>query len=78
MFSEISSSGKTVRFDSALVATDGSPKRLPMQLRENVHIIRHIDDLKRLRSLACKGRHAIVLRTSFIGMEAVSPQDNVA
>jgi NADPH-dependent 2,4-dienoyl-CoA reductase/sulfur reductase-like enzyme len=37
-----------------------------------VHTIRHIDDLKRLRSIARKGRHAILLGTSFIGMEAAS------
>jgi NADPH-dependent 2,4-dienoyl-CoA reductase/sulfur reductase-like enzyme/nitrite reductase/ring-hydroxylating ferredoxin subunit len=66
------SDGKTVRFDAALVATGGTPKRLPMQHPENVHTIRHIDDLKRLRSIARKGRHAIVLGTSFIGMEAAS------
>ena len=66
------SGGKTVRFDAALVATRGTPKRLPMQHPENVHTIRHVDDLRRLRSIARKGRHAIVLGTSFIGMEAAS------
>jgi apoptosis-inducing factor 3 len=66
------SGGKTVRFDAALVATGGTPKRLPMQHPENVHTIRHVDDLRRLRSIARKGRHAIVLGTSFIGMEAAS------
>jgi apoptosis-inducing factor 3 len=66
------SDGKTVRFDAALVATGGTPKRLPMQHPEDVHTIRHIDDLRGLRSIARKGRHAIVLGTSFIGMEAAS------
>jgi apoptosis-inducing factor 3 len=66
------SDGRTVRFDAALVATGGTPKRLPMQHPENVHTIRHINDLSGLRSIARKGRHAIVLGTSFIGMEAAS------
>jgi apoptosis-inducing factor 3 len=66
------SDGKTVRFDAALVATGGTPKRLPMQHPENVHTIRHVDDLRQLRSIARKGRHAIVVGTSFIGMEAAS------
>jgi apoptosis-inducing factor 3 len=66
------SDGRTVRFDAALVATGGTPKRLPMQHPENVRTIRHIDDLSGLRSIARKGRHAIVLGTSFIGMEAAS------
>jgi apoptosis-inducing factor 3 len=66
------SDGKRVRFDAALVATGGTPKRLPMQHAERVFTIRHIDDLRRLRSIARKGRHAIVLGTSFIGMEAAS------
>jgi len=66
------SDGKKVRFDAALVATGGTPKRLPMQHPEDVYTIRHIDDLRRLRSRARKGRHAIVLGTSFIGMEAAS------
>jgi apoptosis-inducing factor 3 len=64
--------GKTVRFDAALVATGGTPKRLPMQHPESVHTIRHLRDLRQLRSIARKGRHAIVLGTSFIGMEAAS------
>ena len=66
------SDGRRVRFDAALVATGGTPKRLPMQHPENVYTIRHIGDLTRLRSIARKGRHAIVLGTSFIGMEAAS------
>ena len=66
------SDGKKVRFDAALVATGGTPKRLPMQHPEDVYTIRHLDDLKRLRSRARKGHHAIVLGTSFIGMEAAS------
>ena len=66
------SDGKTLRFNAALVATGGKPKSLPMQQPEHVHTIRHVDDLKRLRSIARKGRHAIVLGTSFIGMEAAS------
>lgn len=66
------SDGKRIRFDAALIATGGTPKRLPMQHPENVHTIRHIDDLRRLRSIARKGSHAIVLGTSFVGMEAAS------
>jgi len=66
------SDGKTVRFDAALIATGGTPKRLSMQHPENVHTIRHLDDLRQLRSIARKGRHAIVVGTSFIGMEAAS------
>jgi NADPH-dependent 2,4-dienoyl-CoA reductase/sulfur reductase-like enzyme/nitrite reductase/ring-hydroxylating ferredoxin subunit len=66
------SDGKRVRFDAALVATGGTPKQLPMQHPENGHTIRHVDDLRRLRSVARKGRHAIVVGTSFIGMEAAS------
>jgi len=66
------SDGKKVRFDAALVATGGTPKRLPMQHPDNVYTIRHLDDLRLVRSRARKGRHAIVLGTSFIGMEAAS------
>ena len=66
------SNNKRVRFDAALVATGGTPKRLPMQHPENVHTIRHIDDLRLLRSIASKGHHAVVLGTSFIAMEAAS------
>lgn len=64
--------GKTIRFDAALIATGGKPKVLPMQQESAVYTIRHAEDLRRLRVVAKKNNHAVIVGTSFIGMEAAS------
>ena len=66
------SNGKSLQFDAALIATGGKPKLLPMRGSDAVYTIRHVDDLRRLRSAAQANRHAVIVGTSFIGMEAAS------
>ena len=61
-----------VRFESALVATGGTPKRLNVPGVELAHTIRHVDDVRRILAGA-EGKHtAAILGTSFIGLEAAS------
>jgi NADPH-dependent 2,4-dienoyl-CoA reductase/sulfur reductase-like enzyme len=66
------SDGRTIRFDAALVATGGKPKRLKVPGGDEVFVLRHTEDLRKVRSAAVKGNSAVILGTSFIGMEVAS------
>jgi NADPH-dependent 2,4-dienoyl-CoA reductase/sulfur reductase-like enzyme len=66
------SDGRTIRFDAALVAPGGKPKRLKVPGGEEVFVLRHAEDLRKIRSAAVKGRSAVIVGTSFIGMEVAS------
>jgi NADPH-dependent 2,4-dienoyl-CoA reductase/sulfur reductase-like enzyme len=43
-----------------------------MRGSDAVYTIRHVDDLRTLRSAAQANRHAVIIGTSFVGMEAAS------
>jgi NADPH-dependent 2,4-dienoyl-CoA reductase/sulfur reductase-like enzyme/nitrite reductase/ring-hydroxylating ferredoxin subunit len=64
--------GKTINFDAAVVATGGVPKRLNIPGADNVYTIRHSEDVRRIRSKAKKGSKAVIIGTSFIGLETAS------
>ncbi len=66
------SNGESIQFDSALVATGGKPKRLSVPGAELAHTIRHVDDVRRILAAAEGKQTAVVLGTSFIGLEAAS------
>lgn len=66
------SDGSTLKFDAALIATGGKPKVLPSNPRDRIFVIRHMNDLRALKTVARPDTHAIVVGTSFIGMEAAS------
>ena len=78
----IDAAKKTVTFadggmlvcDALLVATGGEPRRLPFQIesQENVFLLRSYDDSDALSSAAEKGKRAVVIGASFIGMEVAS------
>ena len=73
---------RTIRFaddetlvcDELLLATGGEPRKLPFQLatQENVFLLRSYDDSDAIISAAEKGKRAVVIGASFIGMEAAS------
>lgn len=66
------SNGATVSFDRALIATGGTPKRLDIPGAELAFTIRHSADVQAILEKALPGRHAVVIGTSFIGLEAAS------
>jgi len=66
------SDGRTIRFDAALVAPGGKPRRLKVPGGEEVFVLRHTEDLRKIRAVAAKGSSAVIVGTSFIGMEAAS------
>jgi NADPH-dependent 2,4-dienoyl-CoA reductase/sulfur reductase-like enzyme/nitrite reductase/ring-hydroxylating ferredoxin subunit len=64
--------GTTLEYDSLLVATGGTPRQLPFQsdAQENVFLLRSFSDSDAIITAAEKGKRAVVIGASFIGMEA--------
>ena len=66
------SNGTQVSFDRALIATGGVPKRLDIPGAERAFTIRHSGDVKAILEQAGSGKRAVIIGTSFIGLEAAS------
>jgi len=66
--------GKSLLCDRLLVATGGEPRKLPFQTDEqqNVFLLRSHADADAIIGAADKGKQAIVIGASFIGMEVAS------
>ncbi len=66
--------GEILRFDALLVATGGEPRKLPFQsqAQSNVFLLRSYDDSDAIIAAAVKGKRAVVIGSSFIGMEVAS------
>ncbi|CAD6526830.1 FAD-dependent oxidoreductase [Paraburkholderia sabiae] len=71
-------SAPSIRYDAALVATGGIPKRLTLQgseadsVKPRIRLLRNRDDARRLVETAQQGEHALVLGASFVGLEVAS------
>ncbi|MEM5365713.1 FAD-dependent oxidoreductase [Paraburkholderia azotifigens] len=71
-------SAPSIRYDAALVATGGIPKRLSLQgseadhVKPRIRLLRDRDDARRLVEAATQGEHALVLGASFVGLEVAS------
>jgi len=66
--------GATLGCDALLVATGGVPRTLPFQVEDqgNVFLLRSYDDSDAIIAAAEKGKRAVVIGASFIGMEVAS------
>ena len=66
--------GETLSSDALLIATGGAPRKLPFQLdsQTNVFLLRGYDDSDTIIASAEKGKRAVVIGASFIGMEVAS------
>ncbi len=63
--------GARYTFDKLLLATGGTPRRLPFG-GDSVIYFRTVDDYRRLRALADNGDHFLVVGGGFIGSEIVA------
>ncbi len=64
-----------LRYDSLLIATGGTPRKLPFQYdttHKNVFLLRSFSDVDAIIVAAEKGKRAIVIGASFIGMETAA------
>jgi nitrite reductase/ring-hydroxylating ferredoxin subunit/thioredoxin reductase len=66
------SDGSTIRFDRALVATGGKPKRLDIPGAELAYTIRESTDVKRILDATESIKEVVILGGSFIALEAAS------
>ncbi len=64
--------GTDLRYDSLLIATGGIPRTLTFQsdAQENVFLLRSFSDSDSIIAAAEKGKRAVVIGASFVGMEA--------
>lgn len=68
------SNGDTLAYDKLLLATGAQARRLPAldALGEAVHVLRTLDDARRLRAQVRPGAHALVIGAGVIGLEVAS------
>jgi 3-phenylpropionate/trans-cinnamate dioxygenase ferredoxin reductase component len=66
-------SGRSLGFSQLIVATGGTPRRLPATERfANVHHLRTVADARRLRDAISPGARVVVVGAGFIGQEVAS------
>ncbi len=68
------SNGASLRYDAALLATGAAPLPLKVPGADLPHVctLRTLSDVDHILQHVREGRHAVVIGTSFIGMEATS------
>ena len=68
------SNGDSVTFEKLLIATGGSPIRLPLPGadRKGVYYLRTVDDSEAIAREAAPGRRAVVIGAGFIGIEVAA------
>lgn len=66
--------GAILEYDSLLIATGGTPRKLPFQTdaQKNVFLLRSFADADAITAAAESGKRAVVIGASFIGMETAS------
>jgi NADPH-dependent 2,4-dienoyl-CoA reductase/sulfur reductase-like enzyme len=65
--------GKQMRFDAAVIATGARARTLPQaKSHRSAHVVRSIEDSKRLRALLTNGSKVVVIGAGFIGAEVAS------
>jgi NADPH-dependent 2,4-dienoyl-CoA reductase/sulfur reductase-like enzyme len=65
-------SGARYPYDRLLIATGGSPRRLPFLAHPNVHTLRDLADVRRLRAALAPGARLAIVGAGFIGQEVAA------
>ncbi|MEO8801532.1 MAG: FAD-dependent oxidoreductase [Polyangiaceae bacterium] len=70
----VTKSGKTIAYDALLLATGAAPIRLDIPGADlpHVHVLRTLADSEAIAKSATKGKIAVVIGSSFIGLEAAA------
>jgi len=64
--------GEEIAYESLVIATGGAPRRLPFLAGANVHELRTLGDLRRLRSQLVPGARLAIVGAGFIGQEVAA------
>lgn len=64
--------GREITADRVLIATGGTPRRLPGVTGERIHYLRTLADSARLRASLRPGAHIIVIGAGFLGAEVAA------
>jgi len=67
-------SGEELRYGKALLATGGSPRRIPIpgDNLKGIYLYRTVDDADAVRAEAARGRKPLIIGGGFIGMEVAA------
>lgn len=66
-------SGERLRFQHLLIATGGTPRTLPgTEGFDNVHVLRTVEDARRVRDVLTPGGRLAIVGAGFIGMEVAA------
>jgi 3-phenylpropionate/trans-cinnamate dioxygenase ferredoxin reductase component len=66
------SSGDSLPYENLVIATGGEPRRLPFLAGANVHELRTLADLRRLRQELVPGSRLAIVGAGFIGQEVAA------
>lgn len=70
---EVTSDSRVMSFDGLIIATGGTPRRLPRQPElTGLHLLRTIDDAVALRQELQPGTRVVVIGAGFIGLEVAA------
>jgi len=64
--------GEELGYESLVIATGGAPRRLPFLTGANVHELRTLADLRRLRAQLVPGARLAIVGAGFIGQEVAA------
>src|SRR5690606_2590323 len=64
--------GEELAYESLVIATGGAPRRLPFLRGANVHELRTLADLRRLRPQLLPGTRLAIVGAGFIGQEVAA------
>ena len=66
--------GETIKYDKLALTTGGRARRLPLPGAEkpNVHYVRTLDDIARLKEQFQEGRRLVIVGGGYIGLEAAA------
>jgi NADPH-dependent 2,4-dienoyl-CoA reductase/sulfur reductase-like enzyme len=66
--------GRVLGFDGLVIASGSTARPLPVPCGEpgSVHVLRTLEDSKRLRETLVSGRHLVIVGAGFIGLEVAS------
>ena len=64
--------GEELTYESLVIATGGAPRRLPFLTGANVHELRTLADLRRLRAQLVPGARLAIVGAGFIGQEVAA------